>query len=39
MKAEQYYSEIIASIFQMIDDNTSNGFYFDFDETDNDFVL
>ena len=38
MKAEQYYSEIIAHIFQMID-NTSNGFYFDFDETDNDFVL
>ena len=39
MKAEQYYSEILEQILNEIENNTSNGFYFDFNEEDNNFVL
>ena len=39
MKAEKHHIEILEQILNEIENNESNGFYFDFNEEDNNFVL
>ena len=39
MKAEKHYIKILEQILNEIENNESNGFYFDFNEEDNNFVI